>query len=723
MAAEGFAGVVLDGMAEAATKGTLLLVLVGIAALLLRRGSAAHRHALWAAGMVSLAVLPLVQPWMPHYGVLPATRPQRVAVGSEVVQRHGAIAGGMTDVASAEDAHTGGGPAVAVRAPDAPPARTTVQWPVVILAIWLCGVGMCLLPVLTAMWRLRRWLARNTRAAPALAPRVVVQAHIDAGMRHSVPILLSEALCMPIAVGIFHPRIVLPAAAEEWPLPRLRAVLLHELAHLRRGDLRTQMIAVFIRAAYWFHPLVWVACRRMEIEREKACDDLVLSRGIDPPTYAQTLLETATRFEGRNAMRFTAVSMARPSSLESRIRAVLRPGARRGAVTRRTLLALATSAAVMTVSLAVLSAADAPTPGGSRTPTATPAAGARMVPANAISLEGVAARARGPFWTTDGAPALPPLPQVASVSNGRILVLKLHDLPAGSSFPLVQVSARPSQQATSIPLAPDIYRILPVSDGGAWLMLDNGEKQPLAGLAPNQRNVPPTDDAGGGDMYFEVVLGSTGSEKLQFSDLAEVRLQIGIAAAPWATIAEGKESLSGKTAAGSYVTSAPTFVEPDPRNGRGGAGGGGMGGGGNGFGGRRPGFVPEATYSRITIAHDLDNVDVRVVAIDANNQEHAMVLMGKDRQGALRQLTVAFPDLAPADIKTVRLQSRPIEWTTIEHIALNPRGGSTVKNEGTPAGAAPAGPGAAADSEGIADILQRMQARRDQERAAATPAP
>jgi hypothetical protein len=277
-------------------------------------------------------------------------------------------------------------------------------------------------------------------------------------------------------------------------------------------------------------------------------------------------------------------------------------------------------------------------------------------------------------------------------------------------------------QPTALEWVPTIYRILPVGDGATWMMNDTGEKQPLSPIAPSQVNVAPTDDAAGGDLFYEVVLGSTGSEKVQFSDMRDVRLQIGIAAAPWATIAEGKEPLSGKTPAGSYVTSAPTLVEPDTGSGRGGFGGG--PGFGAGFGGgRRAPIPPQAAYSRVTIAHDLDNVDVRVVAIDASNQEHAMTLLGNDRQGALRQLTVGFTDLLPADIKTVRLQSRPIEWTTIEHIALNPRGASTPRNDGAPAGATPAGAPAAGDADAGADVTARLRARRDQERAVTPPTP
>ena len=79
--------------------------------------------------------------------------------------------------------------------------------------------------------------------------------------------------------GFFRPTILLPADASNWQEERLRAVLLHELAHIQRNDWESQLIAQVMCAVYWFNPLVWFAARRMRVEAERACDDHVLNAG------------------------------------------------------------------------------------------------------------------------------------------------------------------------------------------------------------------------------------------------------------------------------------------------------------------------------------------------------------------------------------------------------------------------------------------------------------
>ena len=70
-------------------------------------------------------------------------------------------------------------------------------------------------------------------------------------------------------------------------------MLLHELAHIQRGDLPLQTLLLLACALQWFNPLIWLAYRRLIIERERACDDMVLAAGVRPATYARDLLQTA----------------------------------------------------------------------------------------------------------------------------------------------------------------------------------------------------------------------------------------------------------------------------------------------------------------------------------------------------------------------------------------------------------------------------------------------
>src|SRR4029079_9712727 len=104
----------------------------------------------------------------------------------------------------------------------------------------------------------------------------------------------SDVSAMPSTWGIFNPTVLLPGDADTWDEERRRVVLLHELAHVRRKDSLMQIIAQVCCAVYWFHPAVWYTSRKLQSERELACDEHVLALGMNACDYAAHLLEIAT---------------------------------------------------------------------------------------------------------------------------------------------------------------------------------------------------------------------------------------------------------------------------------------------------------------------------------------------------------------------------------------------------------------------------------------------
>jgi HEAT repeat protein len=163
----------------------------------------------------------------------------------------------------------------------------------------------------------------------------------------------SERVEIPFACGVWRVTIVLPAAAEGWSEERRRLVLFHELAHVRRRDLLGHMLGRVACAAYWFHPLAWIAARRLRAESERACDDLVLACGTRPSDYAGHLLEilsSARRTEALSA----AVAMARRTEFEGRVLAILDPAAPRGVVGRLRSAALTAGLASVFLCVAAL---------------------------------------------------------------------------------------------------------------------------------------------------------------------------------------------------------------------------------------------------------------------------------------------------------------------------------------------------------------------------------
>jgi tetratricopeptide (TPR) repeat protein len=128
-------------------------------------------------------------------------------------------------------------------------------------------------------------------------------------------------------------------------------VLLHELAHVRRRDWITLLVAEIAAAVYWFHPLVWLARREARRSCERACDDLVLDAGTKPSVYAAHLLGIVRSLKPARAAALPVMAMARPSQFEGRMRAILDPGLHRRGPSRAATRGAALGALFAVVSL------------------------------------------------------------------------------------------------------------------------------------------------------------------------------------------------------------------------------------------------------------------------------------------------------------------------------------------------------------------------------------
>jgi bla regulator protein BlaR1 len=151
-------------------------------------------------------------------------------------------------------------------------------WPFVIAGLWACGF------VTIALMRLDSY--RRIRAA--VRSSVPVE-------RAELPVELevrsSSGLLEPGVVGVFRPVLLLPASlSEHLTSAQLRAVLAHEMCHVRRHDNLFASIHMFVESIFWFHPLVWWIGARMVEERERACDEAVLLLTGEPRSYAEGIL-------------------------------------------------------------------------------------------------------------------------------------------------------------------------------------------------------------------------------------------------------------------------------------------------------------------------------------------------------------------------------------------------------------------------------------------------
>jgi len=191
---------------------------------------------------------------------------------------------------------------------------------------------------------------------PSVAALEAARARL--GIVRSVTLLIHPERTIPIVWGILRPRLLLPAAARNWSAEQLRSVLLHELAHVKRRDMLAQLLAQLACAMHWFNPLVWLAAWRLAVERERACDDLVLTSGVRASAYAGHLLDVVSGLAPARLAHSCGLAMARKSSIEGRLVAVLSGNCNRRRVSLAVTAMALLVASGIAVPVAMLRAAD-----------------------------------------------------------------------------------------------------------------------------------------------------------------------------------------------------------------------------------------------------------------------------------------------------------------------------------------------------------------------------
>ena len=341
----------LQLLKQCAWAATFILTAAFVASWTLRRTPAAWRHFLWTAVLAGLLVLPAMVRILPKWGL------------------ESAPAVTMPAAVTATQSET------------APEVATPTGWSPILLG-WLIGCALVAGRFLAGRVRISRMMRQATEAGYA-------RELMDAAGGQSVRVLESASASTPLALGIWRPAVVLPPDAAAWPVARLRAALLHELMHVRRCDLAAQAACCL----YWFHPLAWMSARQLRREREQACDDAVLGRGMAAHEYAGHLVESVRALRGK---RSGAMAMAEPSLLEVRVRALLDSGRDRRPLNRAAAGAMLGALAIVLLPLAAITVR-------AQEPASAPAAESRQetpVPAARGALSGTVedpSGARVPF--------------------------------------------------------------------------------------------------------------------------------------------------------------------------------------------------------------------------------------------------------------------------------------------------------------------------------------
>ena len=320
----------LKFMIDATIKSLVILVVAGLLQLMFRRKSAALRGLVWCLAVVGCLIVPLCSLMLPKWevGVLPAS-PVAFEDNSQLITPSVPIERRLSLPATVPSLQPTPMPS------PVPPQPATnrygifssLDWTDWLVVAWAVGAMLLLARLVIGIATVGHISFRSTDFCSAIEPSRF-------NCKRQVRVRKSNAVTVPMVWGFFRPTILLPANADNWQEERLRAVLLHELAHIRRCDWLAKTIAGMACAVYWFNPLVWLAARRMWVEAEKACDDGVLNGGFQSTDYAEHLLSVARNLKVVGSVSRAAVAMASRSRIEVRLRAILATNLNRHPVTR-----------------------------------------------------------------------------------------------------------------------------------------------------------------------------------------------------------------------------------------------------------------------------------------------------------------------------------------------------------------------------------------------------
>ena len=346
----------LQAIANHLWQSTLFAAAVGLLVVVCRRFGPRARYGLWLAAsakfLIPFSILSAAGRWLGQRGDVPIATPLSFAIE-------------QVNEPFSSELFSSIAPSHAVSHP--------VDW--MSMAIW----GLWALWAAGALCIVVRWVRgiRQVRAAVREA-----SPHAFVGV---VPVKSSPTIPEPSVVGIFRPVILLPDGIDARLTPlQLEAVLLHEMAHVRRRDNVTGLIHRAVEVLFWFHPLIWWMGARLNEERERACDEDVLLRGIEPKAYAESILRICELYL-QSPLPFT--SGITGSRLKQRIEAIMSDhAAPRLTLGRKAVLASAAFVALASPFVAGLVAQTTPTRSAALRAVWTPASGA---PRNLLTaLEG-----------------------------------------------------------------------------------------------------------------------------------------------------------------------------------------------------------------------------------------------------------------------------------------------------------------------------------------------
>jgi HEAT repeat protein/beta-lactamase regulating signal transducer with metallopeptidase domain len=343
-------------MIDAMIQSAVLFAFVAIVTQLLkRRAPASLRHMFWAFAIVSALVAPLIAKLSPlEFRVMPAATAGRVTAPTTSKQRDATPSPSRSERLADSSALEESNPTSS----EEPRRRAfRIAWAMVIAITWGVGALVLLARMIFGLVTVHRIGRRAVEVTDPMWHADIDRCIAASSVRQPVEVRMSNETPVPYTCGLVHPTIVLPQSAGEWSAQRRDAVLLHELAHISRGDLAMNILSHLARALYWPNPLAWHAANGLRYEGERAADDAVLRAGAKASDYADHLLDIV-KSVGQPVPKI-ALAMARSSDFEGRLLAILEPGVPRTRMSRARMAGVAALFMMAMVPLTAMTTAPA----------------------------------------------------------------------------------------------------------------------------------------------------------------------------------------------------------------------------------------------------------------------------------------------------------------------------------------------------------------------------
>ncbi|HWC19061.1 MAG TPA: M56 family metallopeptidase [Terriglobales bacterium] len=202
-----------------------------------------------------------------------------------------------------------------------------VSWATYGLTAWAAVSFLGLVRIFRGLRNVHSLRQRCRELNPNDLPEGAWQGLEDLVATRRVQFCVADEVKGPTAVGFVRPAVLLPTwALTDLSAGELNRVLLHELAHLQRWDDWTNLLQKMLRVLLWFHPAVWWIDSRLSLERESACDDLVLAKAPDARAYAECLVSLAEKSSLRRGVALAVAAVGRMRQTTVRLGRILDRG-------------------------------------------------------------------------------------------------------------------------------------------------------------------------------------------------------------------------------------------------------------------------------------------------------------------------------------------------------------------------------------------------------------